>query len=137
MFIRRRESISPYKCRKQFIDNSMLRAIQTHTNREARKTDPNFSLAMEQLQALIDCISGYPKYSLYGKHQAVHFLWNKTYGPSIFRDTMAKDCFLEIKFIRFGNKEAKAQRLTEDKFVHIREQLESFVTKCLSNYTSD
>ena len=54
------------------------------------------------------------------------------------RDTMARDCFLEIKkFIRFDNKGRRRQRLTEDKFVHIREQLESFVTNCLFNYTPD
>ena len=51
---------------------------------------------------------------------------------------MARDCFLEIKkFIRFDNKDRRKQRLTEDKFVHIREQLESFVTNCLFNYTPD
>ena len=97
--IRRRTSISPYKCWKLFIDNNMLRAIQTHTNREARKIDPNFSLTMEQLEAFIafQYTTG-----IYGKHHSVHFLWKKTYGPSIFRDTTAKDCFLEIKkFIRF------------------------------------
>ena len=133
--IRRRASISPYECWKLFIDNNMLRAIQTHTNREARKIDPNFSLTMKQLEAFIAL--QYTR-GIYGKHHSVHFLWKKTYGPSIFRDTMAIDCFLEIKkFIRFDNKDRRRQRLIEDKFVHIREQLESFVTNCLFNYTPD
>ena len=84
--IRRRASISPCECWKLFIDNNMLRAIQTHTNREARKIDPNFSLRMEQLEAFIAlqyirCI--------YGKHHSVHFLRKKTYEPSIFRVIMA------------------------------------------------
>ena len=113
----------------------MLRAIQTHTNRKARKIDPNFSLTMEQLEAFIAL--QYTR-GIYGKHHSVHFLWKKTYGASIFRDTMARDCFLEIKkFIRFDNKDRRRQRLTEDKFVHIPEQLESFVTNCLFNYTTD
>ena len=68
----------------------------------------------------------------------MHFLWKKTYGPSIFRDTTARGCFLEIKkFIRFDYKDRRRQRLTEDKFVHILEQLESFVTNCLFNYIPD
>ena len=51
---------------------------------------------------------------------------------------MVRDCFLEIKkFIRFDNKDRRRQRLTKDKFVHIREQLENFVTNCLFNYTPD
>ena len=51
---------------------------------------------------------------------------------------MVRDCFLEIKkFIRLDNKDRRRQRLTKDKFVHIREQLESFVTNCLFNYTPD
>ena len=97
--IPRRTSISPYECWKLFIDNNMLRAIQTHTNKEARKIDPNFSLTMEQLEASIAL--QYTR-GIYGKDHSVHFLWKKTYGPSIFRDTTARDCFLEIKkFIRF------------------------------------
>ena len=47
--MRRRAGISPHECPKLFIDNDMLRAIQTHTKREARKIDPNVSLTMEQL----------------------------------------------------------------------------------------
>ena len=94
-----RASISPYECWMLFIDNNMLRAIQTHTNREARKIDPNFSLMMEQLEAFIAL--QYTR-DIYGKHHSVHLLWKKTYGPSIFRGTTARDCFLEIKkFIRF------------------------------------
>ena len=51
---------------------------------------------------------------------------------------MARDCIVEIKkFIRFDKKNRRGQRLTEDKFVHIPEQLESFVTNCLFNYTPD
>ena len=133
--VRRRASISPNECWKLFIDNNMLRAIQTHTNRKARKIDPNFSLTMEQLEAFIAL--QYTR-GIYGKHHSVHFLWKKTNGLSIFRNTMARDCFLEIKkFIRFDNKGRRRQRLTKDKFVYIREQLESVVINCLFNYTPD
>ena len=104
----------------------MLRLIQTHTNREARKTDPNFSLTMEQLEVFIAL--QYTR-GIYGKHHSVNFLWKKIYEPSIFRDTMARDCFLEIKkFIKFDNKDRRRQR-------HTCEQLESFVTHRLFNYT--
>ena len=89
--IRRRASISPYEFWKLFIDNNMPRAIQIYTNREARKFDPNFSLTMEQLEAFIAL--QYTR-GIYGKYHSVHLLWKKTYGPSIFRDTTARNCFL-------------------------------------------
>ena len=38
---------------------------------------------------------------------------------------------------RFDNKDRHGHRLTKDKFVHIYEQLESFVTSCLFNYALD
>ena len=69
-----RASISPYECWKLFIDNNMLRAIQTHTNRKPRKIDPNFSLTMEQLKAFIAL--QYTR-GIYGKHYSVHFLCKK------------------------------------------------------------
>ena len=90
---------------------------------------------MEQLEANIalQYIRG-----ICGKHHSVHHLYKRTYAQSIFPDTMARECFLEIKkIITFDNKDRRKQRLTKDKFVHIYEQLESFVTNCLFNYAPD
>ena len=90
---------------------------------------------MEQLEANI--AFQYTR-CIYGKHHSVHYLYKRTYGQSIFPDTMARKCFLEIKkFITFDNEDRRRQRLTKDKFVHICEQLESFVTNCLFNYAPD
>ena len=133
--IRHRASINLHECWKLFINNYNLRAIQTHTNRKARKTSPNFSLMMEQLEANI---AHHCTKSIYGKHHSVHHLWKRTYGQSIFPYTTARKCFLEIKkFITFDNKDRRRQRLTKDKFVLICEQPENFVTNCLFNYTPD
>ena len=74
---------------------------------------------------------------IYGKHHSVHFLWNKTYGPSIFHETMPRDSLFEInKFDIFGfdNKDRRRQRLTKDTFVHICEVFESNWNNCLFNY---
>ena len=76
------------------MNNNMLSAIQAHTNREARKTDPNFSLMMEQLEANI--AFQYTRVAC-GKHHSVHHLYKRNYGQSIFPDTVTREYFLEIK----------------------------------------
>ena len=75
---------------------------------------------------------------IHGKHHSVHHLYERIYGQSIFPDTTARECFLETKkFIRFDSKDRRRQRLTKDKSVHVCEQIERFVTNCLSNYSPD
>ena len=41
------------------------------------------------------------------------------------------------RFLRFDNKNQRSQRLTTDKFVHIREALEDFVSNCQYNYAPE
>ena len=59
--IRRRVSISPNECWKLFIDNNMLKVIQTHTNKEASKTDSKF-LSNNGAVGSIYCTSVYKRY---------------------------------------------------------------------------
>ena len=133
--IQNRAGASPYDGWKLFVDNAMLKSIQDHTVRETIKTNPDFTLSRDKLEAFIGL--QYAR-GIYGKHHSIDFLWNKTYGPKLFSDTMSRDCFREVKrFIRFDNKDRRPQRLIDDKFVHIREPLEKFVANCMSNYTPD
>ena len=47
-------------------------------------------------------------------------------------NTMARDCFVEIKrFLRFDNKDRRRQRLEKNKFVHIRELFEALLATAL------
>ena len=131
--IRNRAAAGAYDCWKLFVDNNMLKSIQVLTCREATKINPDFTLSLDKLEAFIGL--QYAR-GIYGKHHSIDFLWNKTYGPRLFGDTMPRDCFREVKrYIRFDNKDCRSQRLADDKFVHVREPLEKFVANCMFNYT--
>ena len=90
---------SLYECWKLFIDNSMLKTIQAHTPREAKKRNSDFKLSLEKLEAFIGL--QYIR-EISGKQHLDEFLWNSEYGPKMFCNTMARDCFVKIKrFLRF------------------------------------
>ena len=113
----------------------MLKNIQANTTREAKKSNPNFSMALERLEAFISL--QYAR-GICGKSHPLHFFWNKTYGPRIFTETMFRACFMEVnRFLRFDNKDQRSQRLTTDKFVHIQETLEDFGSICQYNYAPE
>ena len=89
-------------------------------------------MALEKLEAFIGLqyVRG-----IYGKSHPLRFLVNKTYGPRIFPETMSRACFMEVnRFLRFVNTDQRSQRLTTDKFVHIRETLEDFLSNSQYNY---
>ena len=110
----------------------MFKNIQENTTREAKKFNPNFSMALERLEAFISL--QYAR-GIYGKSHPLHALWNKIYGPRIFPETMFRSCFMEVNwFLEFDNNDQGSQRLTTDKFVHIQETLEDFVSNCQYNY---
>ena len=133
--IHQRAGATPYECWKLFIDNNTLKSIIAHTNLEASEINPSFRLTTDVLEAFIAL--QYAR-GICGRRHSVHFLWNKTYGPSSFRDTMPRDGFFEInKFVMFDNKDKRRQRLTEDTFAHSSEIFETFVANCLFNYTTD
>ena len=97
---------SPYECWKLFVDNSILISIKTHTIREATKYNPNFFFSMEKLEAFIAL--QYAK-GIYGKSHSVDFLWSEKSGPPLFRETMSRSDFVEVKrFVRFDNKDCRS-----------------------------
>ena len=74
----------------------------------------------------------------YGKSHFVDFLWSEKYGSPLFRETVPRSDFVEVKrFIRFDNKDCRSQRLVADKFIHIREPTEALVSNCIKNYRPD
>ena len=100
-----------------------------------KKKNPNFELSLEKLKGFIGLqyLRG-----IYGKRHPVEFLWNKEYGPKMFCNSMARNCFVEIKrFLQFDNKERLQQRLEKEKIVCIRELFEDFTSNCLYNYTPE
>ena len=132
--IRRQAGSPPYECWNLFIDTRMFKNISKYY-KEAKKSNPNFSMALERVEVFISL-----QYArrIYGKSHSPHFLWNKTYGPRIFPKTMSRACFMKVnRFLRFDNKDQRSQRITTDKFVHPRETLKDFVSNCQYNYAPE
>lgn len=72
---------------------------------------------------------------LYGKSQSVKFLWDKTYGPRIFGETMSRNLYEAIqRHLRFDIKSTRSARLATDKFAAIREVVDEFSHNCRVNY---
>ena len=114
--VRYKASSSPCECWRLFVDNSILISIKTHTIRETTIYNSNFLFSMEKLEAFIAL--QYAR-SIYGKSHSVDFLWSEKYGPPLYKETMSRSDFVEVKkFIRFDNKDCRSQRLVTDKFIH-------------------
>lgn len=74
---------------------------------------------------------------IYGKNHPVSFLWDKSYGPAIFRDTLARDRYKEIlRYLRFDQKDTRCQR-QGDKLMHIREIFQIFQHNCCTAYVPE
>ena len=62
-------------------------------------------------------------------------LWDKKYGPSIFRATMPKYRFIALtRFMRFDNKETRTARRASDKLAPIRDLFNKKNTLLLRYY---
>ena len=64
-------------------------------------------------------------------------LWDKKYGPPIFRATMPKCCFIALtRFMRFDNKKTRTARRAADKLAPIRNLFNEINTLLIRYYTS-
>ena len=73
---------------------------------------------------------------IYGKGHSTDFLWSKIYGPTIFKDTMSRFAYKEIrKFLRFDIKSTRSSRIQNDRFTHIRDIFDRFAMNCRKVYT--
>jgi len=74
---------------------------------------------------------------IYGKNHPVSFLWEKSYGPAVFRETLSRDRYKEIlRYLRFDQKDTRCQR-QGDKFMHIREIFQIFQHNCSTAYVPE
>ena len=51
--IRRQAGSTPHECWKLFVNTRMLKNIQANTTREEKNSNPNFSMALERLEAFL------------------------------------------------------------------------------------
>ncbi|XP_064100905.1 uncharacterized protein LOC135211533 [Macrobrachium nipponense] len=123
---------SPYSAWRIFIDETMLRKIHKWTISEGKNHDESWVLSLEKFEAYIALT--YAR-RVYGKAHSADFLWNKTYGPKIFGETMSRSDYKKIhRFIRFDNRSTRSERIKSDKFTHIRDIFDLFVENCRGAY---
>lgn len=117
-----------------FIDESMLHHIKKCTEAEAAlKKEENWTISLEEIDAFIAII--YAR-GAYGCNDIDYdFLWNKTWGPPFFSETMSRNRFREImKYLRFDLKSNRSQRLKTDKFAMFSDIWNKFIGNCATSY---
>lgn len=128
---------TPYDAWKMFIHESILRSIAKFTTEEAiRRGDVDYSLTLDELESFIAL--QYAR-GVYGKNHPVSFLWSKSYGIDIFRETMPRNKFTKLlKYLRFDDKPNRIRNGPgADKFAPIRDVFTTFTSMCKSKYTCD
>lgn len=117
------------------MDESMFRHIQNCTQNEARQRlqDNSWTVSMDELYAFVAIL--YARGSYGASKLDLKKLWDKTWGPSFFKDTMARDRFREImRFLRFDVKSSRSQRLENDKFALASAVWNRFIDNCIQCY---
>jgi hypothetical protein len=117
-----------------FIDESMLRHIKKCTEAEAvLNNEENWKISLEELDAFIAIIYARGAYGC--NDMDYDFLWNNTWGPPIFRETMSRNRFRDImKNLRFDLKSTRTQRLETDKFAMFSDIWNKFIENCALSY---
>ena len=89
---------------KLIVDNSMMKHIQACTQREARERscDHSWTISLEELDAFLAIIIARGAFGS-SKHDAEQ-LWDTTWGPQFFRQTMPRNRYREImRYLRFDD----------------------------------
>jgi hypothetical protein len=120
---------------KLLVDNNMMQHIQTCTQREARERtgDQSWTVSMEELGAFLSVIIARGAFGS-SKHNAEQ-LWDTTWGPPFFKETMSKNRFGEImRYLRFDDKSTRSQRLQTDKFCLASAVWNPFISNSIKCY---
>lgn len=124
-----------------FITDDIISVIVCNTNKEIERKAENFKVVKaticptsnEEIRALIGLLilSG----ALKNNHLNTEKIFNEKYCSSLFRSTMSERrfCFL-IRCLRFDDKATRDARRSNDRFAHIREIWDQFITRCRDVY---
>lgn len=122
-----------------FITDQMTNTVVDFTNKEAKqvtatkKLKPWKDTDAIEIQAFIGLLltAGHIK----SNHQSYDILWDKMYGPPIFRATMGLNRFKALlRFIRFDDKSSRNVRRSKDKLAPIREIWDQIVGNLRKHY---
>ena len=129
----------PLDCFFLFMSDDVLKSIVKYTNEEAEREYKNRNLKQVWKptdETEMKCFLGllYTAGHLKAKHLSVDSLWDRKYGPPIFRAAMSNNRFKHLCiFIRFDDKTTRSVRRQRDKLAPIRYVWEK-VNTCLRKY---
>ncbi|XP_076837403.1 uncharacterized protein LOC143483243 [Brachyhypopomus gauderio] len=115
------------------IDIEMLRTITHCTVHEAHRADQSWNLSVSELMAFIAVLFLQAILCPVG---AVADCWSKKYAVPAIKDTMSRDRYKEImRYLRFDDKDTRAERVKSDRFAAISDIWQCFVRNCTLCYT--
>ncbi|KAI5608003.1 dual specificity protein phosphatase 26 isoform X1, partial [Silurus asotus] len=115
------------------IDVGMLQTIREWTVHQARKTEPDWNLAIHELMAFISILFVRAIMCPVG---AIVDCWSESFLVPVIKETMPRDRFISImKHLRFDNKDTRAERVKTDKFAAISDIWTCFNKNCAKSFT--
>ncbi|XP_076841405.1 uncharacterized protein LOC143485760 [Brachyhypopomus gauderio] len=115
------------------IDIEMLRTITHCTVHEAHRADQSWNLSVSELMAFIAVLFLRAILCPVG---AIADCWSKNYAVPAIKDTMSRDRYKEImRYLRFDDKDTRAERVKSDRFAAISDIWQCFVRNCTLCYT--
>ena len=117
------------------IDNYILKHIRKCTETEARRVLENndWSLSLDELEAFLGIL--YVRGATESKGMEVDVMWSKNYGYPFVKNVMPRNRFRVImRFLRFGPKSNRAERLNDDKYGMFPEVFYRFISNAQSLY---
>ena len=113
----------------------MLKHIAKCTITKAHRQHETFALTIEELEAFIAVM--YARGATGKKTLSLHDLWTENWGVPLCKSDMSRNQFCEIlRFLRFGVKSNRSQRLQTDKFALFSEVWTHFTDNCCALYKS-
>ena len=112
-------------------DEPMMRNIKKCTVEEGRRQtgDQNWTVSLHKLDKSIGLM--FARGVIGGRNFPLKSFWGKSWGGQMFSHTMPRDRFLEImRFLRFDLKMERRGNLFQNKFAHISQLWNSFISNC-------
>lgn len=135
-FARRNIGTNPASAWRLMVNEAMVKHIQTCTVAEARRQlgdDSNWYVTLVELDAFFALL--YARGALGHSKLCADELWNKNWGPPVFRETMSRNRFREImRYLRFDVRSSRAERLATNKFALASETWYKLIENCYLCY---
>ncbi|XP_046711378.1 acetylserotonin O-methyltransferase 2 isoform X2 [Silurus meridionalis] len=115
------------------VDVGMLQTIRDCTVHQARRTEPDWSLAIHELMAFISILLVRAIMCPVG---AIVDCWSESFLVPVIKETMSRDRFISImQHLRFDYEHMRAERVKTDKFAAISDIWTRFNKNCAESFT--